>query len=143
MWIPKNAEELELLVPRGELEESATLDFKREVPDKSKSLATDIAALANDGGVLIFGVGEDETKRPTLLQPFQLDGVPERIASIVRSSISPPPFCEITTLPIPGEKGTGYLLVIVPASPIAPHMVIVNQENRFYGRGTKGNVVLT
>ncbi|HXD33247.1 MAG TPA: hypothetical protein VN643_19150, partial [Pyrinomonadaceae bacterium] len=37
----------------------------------------------------------------------------------------------------------GYLVVLVPLSERAPHMVIVKSEKRFYGRGETGNYVLS
>jgi hypothetical protein len=138
MWIPKTIEALEKAVADGHVEESATLDFKRQLPSTSTELAKDIAAMANDGGVLIFGVGEDKAKRPTELCPLSLSGVPERISSIAGSGISPHLHIEISTLSRPGED-LGYVVVEVPRSPMAPHMVVVRQENCFFGRCAGGN----
>lgn len=142
MWIPETAAELESLISQGALEETATLDFKREI-SKSKDLARDVAAMANDGGVLVFGVGEDANGRPNILAPFALEGQVEKISAIVNSCLSEGLKIEIRSLR--REKGleSGYLVVIVPPSPLAPHMVIVGGENRYYGRTAKGNVILT
>ncbi len=38
-----------------------------------------VAAMANEGGILIYGVGEDANKRATLLRPIVLKGVPEQV----------------------------------------------------------------
>jgi hypothetical protein len=71
----------------------ATFDAKATLPakGKSKDLAIDVAAMANDGGTLLYGVGEDEQRRPTDPKPFELTGAKERVDQIVRTSISEPP----------------------------------------------------
>jgi hypothetical protein len=142
MWIPASLVELESLVVQGVLEESAFLDFKRELSDKSKDIARDVAAMANEGGVLIIGVGEDEHGRPTILNPVQLVGEAERVTNILRSSVSDPPTIEFRTFTLENDFGRGYLAIIVPPSPRAPHMVVLGGENRFYGRSAKGNIPL-
>lgn len=43
------------------------------------------------------------------------------------------------TVSTPGSSFAGYLLVIVPPSPRAPHQVTVRDDRRFYGRGATGN----
>jgi hypothetical protein len=142
MWTPNSAYELEKLVLDGVLEEGSTLDFKKEVPSNSKELSKDVAAMANDGGVLIYGIGEDNSGQPKLLHPFRLPGVAERVDSIIRTTLSEPPEVDIRTLPTPQDSEIGYLVVLIPASPRAPHMVTVKGDNRFYGRTAKGNTLL-
>ncbi|HEX4956143.1 MAG TPA: ATP-binding protein [Thermoanaerobaculia bacterium] len=145
MWIPKTVEELEGAVQRGEVEESATLDFKLKIPaaNKNRDTARDLAAMANDGGVLIYGVGEDSERRPTQLAPLTLKRQAERLTQIAQSALSPP--LEIVPKPLwqGGAEGLGYLLVVVPASPSAPHQVTVDGDCRFYGRNATGNHPLT
>jgi hypothetical protein len=143
MWIPNDSEELERLIKDRVLEESANLDFKSELPSSSKELAKDVAAMANDGGTLVFGVGEDSSGHPTVLLPFRLAGAAERISSIIQSALAEPPTVEIKTLASQQDPEIGYLAVVVPASPRAPHMVIVKGDNRFYGRAAKGNMPLS
>lgn len=50
------------LVAAGNLIENATFDAKAALPDKGKSkdLAKDVAAMANNGGTSLYAVGEDE-----------------------------------------------------------------------------------
>jgi predicted HTH transcriptional regulator len=50
----------------------------------------------------------------------------------VARSIPDPPLNVITEV-IETAPGTGYLIVHIPASPAAPHMV----EGRYFGRGDK------
>jgi hypothetical protein len=142
MWVPENAEELEKRVLEGFLEESSILDFKGELPGDSRELAKDVAAMANYGGVLIYGVKEDESKRPTLLNPQRLKGAADRVSVMIRSSLAEPVEVTIQDLWKNDDSGTGYLVIVVPTSPRAPHMVVVKGEHRFYGRTDRANVPL-
>jgi hypothetical protein len=60
----------------------------------------------------------------------------------VSTSIDEVPEVEIRTYPLAEAGSRGYLAVIVPPSPRAPHQVIVKNERRFYGREAKANRVL-
>ncbi len=143
MWIPKTEEDLRSALESMAATETSILDFKREVGSKSREIAKDIAAMANDGGVIIYGVAEDKGGKPTILSPFPLEGVAERIDAIARSGIVEPPRIEIKEIVSEADTGRGYLAVIVPASPRAPHMVEVGKDFRYYGRSSKGNTPLT
>jgi hypothetical protein len=145
MWIPKSADELEEAVRSGDLTETPTLDFKEKLPTKAKNLdlAIDVDAMTPDGGVLIYGVGEDEDKRPSVLRPFKLAGARERVDLISQTSISEPPMIDVSVLECPNDPSRGYLIVVVPQSPRAPHQVTVRGEMRYYGRGATGNRRLT
>jgi len=93
MWIPQTEREIRTAIKTGYLVETATFDAKAALPakGKSKELPKDIAAMANDGGTLLYGVREDEYGRPTVPKPFGLIGAKERVDQIVRTSISEPP----------------------------------------------------
>jgi hypothetical protein len=145
MWIPTSAADVEKAARRGDLEETHTFDGKLALPPpkKNKDVAVDVCAMTVDGGTLVYGLGEDEDGRLTVLEPFVLAGAPERVAQIVETSISEPPFIRIQSLPIEGDSSRGYLLVVVPRSARAPHQVTVGGDMRFYGRGAKGNRVLS
>jgi hypothetical protein len=146
MWIPATEHEILAAIEAGDLIETASFDAKEALPDKGKSkdLAVDVAAMSADGGTLLYGVGEDDNDRLTVPQPFELAGARERVDQIVRSTISEPPAIEVYTIPTDDDPSLGYLVVHVPASPRAPHMVIVGgKEYRYYGRGATGNVLLT
>lgn len=140
MWIPENVAELEQAIRSGSAAETHNLEFKRELPPSgskgNRKLAREVAGLAVDGGTLIYGVDEDEAGRPTILVPFELAGAQERVGQIVRSSIEEPPFVKV--VPLWKDKTAGYLVVVVPASPRAPHQVTAGGENVYYGRsGTR------
>lgn len=139
MWIPKTTAELEEAVRTGSVEESAHLDFKRDLPTKSLDLAKDVAAMANEGGVIIFGVGEDEHHRPAALSPVSLPGEAERIDSRIKSAIQETPYFRLQVLASAENPASGYIVLIVPPSERAPHMVVAGGHNRYYRRSAKTN----
>jgi hypothetical protein len=144
MWIPTDAREIEEAARGGRLIETPSFDAKADLPAQSKNsdLAKDVAAMATDGGVLLYGVAEDEHGNPTLPEPIGLKGAPERVSEIVSTSIAEVPFIDVRTFPLSDDPSRGYLVVVVPQSSRAPHMVIVRRDNRFYGRGANGNRML-
>jgi hypothetical protein len=145
MWIPKTAQEVENAARANDLPETPSFDAKAELPVRKKnvSLAIDVAAMTTDGGVLLYGVAEDDEGQPTVPAPIELAGAGQRIDQIVSTSISEVPFVEARELPLDGDPARGYIALVVPQSERAPHQVIVGQEFRFYGRGPKGNRILT
>jgi hypothetical protein len=142
MWIPQTEDEVNTVVLGGALEEGPAFDAKKEVTTKSLEIAKDVAAMANDGGVLIYGIDEDANNRPTLLNPIPLPGQAERINSIVQTSITPPPIVHITTIQTKADPSKGYIVVHVPQSEYAPHQVTVKGDLRYYGRSATGNTPL-
>ncbi|MCA0352017.1 MAG: ATP-binding protein [Chloroflexi bacterium] len=140
MWIPKTEAELQQAIDQG-IEESATFDAKQQIASKSVEIAKDFAAMANDGGVIIYGIGE-ENGQLKILTPIDLDGVPEKLAQIAMYSLQPPLKIHISAFSAEADPLKGYIVVIIPSSPFAPHQVTVKQENRFYGRSSRGNIPL-
>ena len=146
MWVPDDAAQIERAAASGNLPETSSFDAKRELPataKKNADLAIDVAAMATDGGVLLYGVAEDEHGRPTILAPFPLAGAADRIGQIVSTSISEVPHIDVREYARGEDPSTGYIVVVVPPSPRAPHQVTVGGDLRFYGRGAKGNRILT
>lgn len=145
MWMPKTEEEIIEAVTSGALEESTIFDAKRELPDKNKNkeIAKDVAAMAVNGGVIIYGIDEDEQGRPNILSPVPLAGQRERIASVVQSSVQEPPVFSSYAIPTAADPAIGYIVVVVPPSERAPHMVVVKGEYRYYGRSETVNVPLS
>jgi hypothetical protein len=145
MWIPRSAAEIEEVAARGDLEETHTFDAKAALPSSKKNhdLAVDVAAMTVDGGVLLYGLGEDDNERLTVLTPVELAGAADRVAQIVQTSVAESPFIRVQVLPTEQDPARGYLVVTVPQSARAPHQVISSGDLRYYGRGAKGNRVLT
>ncbi len=141
MWIPDSAAEIEAAARSANLRETASFDGKEALPPSSKNrdVATDVAAMTTEGGVIVYGLGEDDNKRLTILAPFDLAGAAERVDQIVQTSIMEVPFIETRPLYTDADSGIGYLVVVVPQSARAPHQVVVSDDRRFYGRGATGN----
>jgi hypothetical protein len=139
MWRPRDIDDFEAAVGGGALQERHDFDAKRQLPASNKELAKDLAAMSTDGGSLIYGVAEDGNGQPRLLSPIELDGAAERIDQVAQHSISGYVRLEFVHLRRPAEAATGYLVVVVPASPEAPHQVTVGDDRRFYGRSDTGN----
>ena len=156
-WDPRTEADLQAAIDDGLLEESHYLDLKEKTPSgkgDNKETARDLASFAIDGGTLIIGIGEDKENRRFSLTPTPLKGMAEKIEQIARSNTDPA--LSVITQEIAAEPGAsdedadtsvdrpddqaaeqapamGYLVVHVPASPVAPHMV----DGRYYGRGDK------
>ena len=133
--------DVEGLTSSGE-PESVILDYKTVIAGKPKDraeLAKDVSALANSaGGYIVIGVEEKRGKpvHPPTGLPRMLDGhkVEEWIGQVVASNISPR--VPVTIRPIDhGTHPDKCLVVIhVPVSPRAPHMVTAKGDNRYYRR---------
>ena len=137
MWVPKSEQEIADRLDAGDLIETEVFDLKRELPRKGRNvdLAIDVAQMANDGGVLLYGVGRESEAAPIALHPLDdLAGQEERAAQIIAATIGGNlhALVRIRQIPTTADASTGYLVVQVPASPNAPHMVL--PKKRFYGR---------
>lgn len=145
MWVPESEAEIQRAVEAGTVRENAAFDAKAAMPakGKNKDLARDICAMTVDGGSLLYGVGGDDPTRSNTLMPFELAGAAERIDQVAQTAISEPPTIEIHDIAAASGAGIGYLVIAIPASPRAPHMVTLEGENRYYGRGATGNRILT
>ncbi|HEX9219999.1 MAG TPA: ATP-binding protein, partial [Gemmatimonadaceae bacterium] len=138
-WPPQTEAALEKAAKERHLVETHVLELKREVgagDKENKELARDLASLAIDGGLLIIGVDED---MDYALTPVPLDGLAERVEQVAGSRIDEPLPVQFFAIESAAKPSDGYLLVRVPASPRAPHMV----DNRYWGRGDKTKHVLS
>lgn len=145
MWIPKSEAEIIDALEAGSVRETAALDAKQQLPTpgKNRDLARDLCAMTVDGGALLYGVGGQDGTRPNTPTPFDLAGAAERIDQVAQTAISEPPLIEIDSVSSTRLPGCGYLTVLIPASPRAPHMVVADGDSRYYGRGATGNRILT
>jgi hypothetical protein len=143
MWVPESAEQIAEFAENNDLNETASFDAKApDALDSTKEMAKDIAAMSTDGGVILYGVAEDEHGNPTVLQPFELKDTEERISNAVQTCIQPSPQIEVIPFPLDDDPSEGFVAVRVPPSPEAPHMVTKNKDSRYYGRNGPRNVRL-
>lgn len=131
MWHPTNWSDIEALL--GQAEESSTLDFKRELGSSSE-IAKDLAAMALNGGVLVYGVEEDKTTGIAVgIAPVPLKQVEERLRQIAGSGVAPPIDFDVKLIREKPSDPNGVVVVVVPASPLAPHQANHRYPSR---RGT-------
>lgn len=121
--------------------ETAALDFKRSLPEKSRNSdwAKDLAAMSNSGGgTLVYGVGERHSRADSL-HPFPLTGAAERVSSVAQSSVDEPlVLADIIDVPFEGGD-EGFLVVVVEQDDRVPYLV----EGQAWGRSGPKNVTLT
>ncbi|MFE1797751.1 helix-turn-helix domain-containing protein [Streptomyces sp. NPDC059517] len=133
--MPKTEADLQAAINDGLFEESHYLDLKKEPSSKTdnRELARDLSSFAVDGGTMIIGVEENKELRTFQCVPCVLNGLPEKIEAVARSIPDPPLNVITEVIEAEAGNGSGYVIVHVPASPTAPHMV----DNRYIGRGDK------
>jgi hypothetical protein len=135
-WLPKSEAELLEAFRDGTLEERNWCDVKRQL-DSNVELARDLASFSVDGGIVVVGIDEKSPGSP--LFPVPLKGLCERIEQIARMRVDPP--LQVTCTPVSSgmDDGSGYVIVRVPASALAPHQVL----GIYYGRGDKTKIRLS
>jgi hypothetical protein len=146
MWYPKTATELEEAVANGALpREPTAFEVKAQLPAQkaNSEIAVDVAAMATDGGYIVYGVAEDKGAGTFESVPFDLQGVKERIGQVVESHTNEHIEFEVYELPLDDDPSRGYVVVEVPASGRAPHMVESKGHYRYYGRQPGGNRILS
>jgi len=133
-WTPQTLDDVRAAAAAGVLTETHYLELKALLPPPSKRVnreaAKDMSALSFDGGVLVYGVAEvgDQCE----VCPFPLAGLRERLALIASTSCDPPLLILTRELVEPSsDPALGVLVVEVPASADAPHMV----DGRYFARG--------
>jgi Schlafen, AlbA_2 len=125
----------------GLLDESHWVDLKQELPAGKRThnteLAQDLASFAVDGGLLVIGV-EDHNSRAGKVCGVELAKLADRVDQVARGKVRPSLVVRSHEVPDPDRPGWGCLLVHVPPSAEAPHMV----DYVYYGRGDRANVRL-
>ncbi len=125
----------------GLLIEGHFLDVKRLIPPgkpKNLELARDIASFAIDGGTILIGLDE-QTDGTVIPSPQALDGLAERVEQVANMIPDPPVPVRSVRIPTASDARVGYLIIHVPKSSQAPHMV----DGRYLARGDKTKRYLT
>jgi hypothetical protein len=141
--VPADEAALRVAFDGGLLEERNWCELKALVESSkgaNAELARDLASLAVDGGTLIVGLDE-KAPNDNPLHPVELRGLAERVEQVADMKVHPPLLVECSGVSATGgsSDGMGYLIVHVPASPLAPHQV----DGVYYGRGDKTRRRLT
>jgi hypothetical protein len=127
MWVPRIWDDVTGLI--GVAEESDNLDFKRELPPAksppaNQEVAKDIAAMSVAGGLLFYGIAENpKTLVASQVLPVVLAGARERFQQIAGTWLAPGCVVEVVTIANPDDPAVGVVVVAVPPSSFAPHMV--------------------
>lgn len=113
----------------GEYED---LDWKRALPPdderKKKDFAKDVAAMANTrGGLIVFGVQESNEQAAGLVPVANTESDRQRLRMLAHHHIRPL-VAGLQIIPLDEEDQPGLLVISVPASPDAPH--IVGEQNQ-------------
>lgn len=119
----------------GLLEETQWVELKAMLGPANKAvnveLARDLASLSLYGGVLVFGV-KDKTFE---VVGCDVAGMVERISQVASTRVHPPLSPVIyPAIQHPEDEGSHVLVVEVPASAQAPHMV----DGAYWGRSSDG-----
>lgn len=141
---------LELLV-ETKAHEGRTLDYKRDLniatDENKRELARDVSSFANAaGGDLVFGVEEaKDDGGKNLGYPSKLVGVEcpnfdaskQRLESIIRDNVDPR-IQGIAIHKIDGFERGPVIVLRVPRSWNAPHMVTFQKQTHFFSRNNAG-----
>ena len=141
-YLPRTAAELKTAVTGGVLTEGASFDAKERIAPgerANRELAIDLAAMSVNGGLIAIGIAEVNGSRQLAPKPGPLSGLRERVSQIGLSRVDPPLYVQTIELPDSDSGDSGYLLIVVPPSPNAPHQV----EGRYRGRSDTTNYVLS
>jgi hypothetical protein len=132
MWSPATEQEIIQGIASGAIKETHFIEVKER--SRNEQVAQTLASLAIDGGQFILGIAEENSADcPKRLKPapIPIKDWTERIDGIARNSIEPPLAVRVRVIPSNAVDGSGYIVMSVAASPLAPHM----SDGRYYGRG--------
>jgi hypothetical protein len=139
----------------NEVKEGRTLEYKEKLPggtdsDKKEFLA-DVSSFANaTGGDLLYGVKEKrDANGKTTGVPESIPGLAKlnadaeirRLENIVRDGIKPR-IVGVRWRAVDGFADGPVLMVRIPKSYSAPHMVTFQDHSRFYSRNSSGKYPL-
>jgi schlafen family protein len=124
----------------GVLAETQWVELKAGLPARASAanleLAKDLASLSVDGGVYIVGVKDPGNHADHVVGTTDdLEKLKDRIDQVAGSvRIQPPLTVRMTPITHPTDSERHVLIVTVPASVSAPHMV----DEKYWGRGGTG-----
>lgn len=134
-WVPQSMVDVQTACIEGLFRETHWVEAKKAVgagPAANEELARDLASFANDGGALLIGVAEDKVSgRHTADGIDNVTGLAQRVEQVAGTRCDPPLYVVPQPLRDAEDASRGVLLVQVPPSASAPHMV----GHIYWGRG--------
>lgn len=135
--------DLQRLITDGILEKKG-LDYKRQFTDDNMKLLCNLTSFANAvGGYLIYGIDEKDGIPVEIMgiDSTSIDSEKLRIENLMRDGVEPriPGF---NLHPISIGEGKSVLIVHIPRSWAAPHMVKYKGASKFYSRNSAGKYQL-
>lgn len=157
--IPKDLEEIResdiLELIRDGIPESLTLEYKErlnfQTDEERKELLADISSFANvSGGDIIFGLSAERnnhnktTGRPSEITGIDIENWDETVLSLDSIIINgiQPRIPSVRWQKVECGSGKRILVVRIPRSWIAPHMVTLGKSRRFYSRTSAGKYLM-
>jgi hypothetical protein len=128
----------------NQVSESKTIDYKRILPEDNdrskKEFLADVASFANaGGGDLLYGIIENHGI-PSRITGFKLKDKEKemlRLEHMIRDGIDPRIYgVQVTTVELKGDKCV--VIVRIPRSWSAPHMVSYQGYGKFFSRNSYG-----
>ncbi|OZE92965.1 hypothetical protein CH299_29090 [Rhodococcus sp. 14-2686-1-2] len=142
-FTPVTWDEICVAAASGVLNEGRWVELKKDIPAKgagaNRELAKDLASLSVDGGTLIVGIEEASAGVAGSVVGADLASLQIRINQVSRSTIHPALHVSTQTFDHPTDPGLGVMVVSVPASASAPHMV----DGAYWGRTEHGKATLS
>jgi hypothetical protein len=146
--------DIEALVNNG-VREGRTLEYKQALQvnsdDEKREFLMDISSFANaSGGDILYGIEEcrDEhgkatgiPEKATGLEGVNVDQEVLRLDNLIRDGVQPR-IAGIRIHPVALFSDRPILLIRIPKSYAAPHMVIFRNLSRFYARNSAGKYQL-
>lgn len=134
-----------LVLVTNRVAESRTIEYKEELPkrndDGKRDFLADVSAFANTvGGDLIYGIKESEGSaiEVTGLDIDDIDDTFLWIQNIVRSGLDPK-LARVIPHPIKLSNNRTVIILRIPRSLAAPHMITFKNTSKFYSRHSNGN----
>ncbi len=119
----------------SQVSETGTLEWKSALPGTDQQAreeaVKDLAAMANSGGgLIVYGLAEDQGRAASLTPVDISESTQRRLLQIAGSA--QPPVLGIVPVPLPLPEGSeqGVLVLIVPGSAHAPHLVLRGEKFR-------------
>jgi hypothetical protein len=142
-----NEETLQALV-KDKAREDKFLEFKKSLSvstrEEKEEFLADVSSFANAaGGDLVLGMIATEGVASELrgIKIKDIDAETQRIESIIRDGIDPR-IQGIVTQSVQLKSSKYAVVIRIPRSWVAPHMIRLNWNSRFYSRNSNGKYIL-